>query len=372
MISLVPSAVCTSAVEKLASLALDRLLKDLEPGIVTLEQRIANLQFGIELQHAMWLKAAMSFLQLGDLDQARDDLVRAEASDPRSAVARLYLGIVLARQGRAEIARERLSDALNVNPFVTLGTGVELFEGSQPVEARAQRWERHLNAEGFNKSLPRPEGVIARLLSPVGDGGAVESVSTSSGTIVCRWGVSDNFSGDPTQMFLSAIDMVTGRTIWTLRMDDAELYFATPAFTVLKCQPPSPYRFHSTRTGEPVGDMGSTYFETVFCPDRKTVEATPAFLRANCTMVPPADVLNRKIEAEKAEEAKLGFWKRLFSPGFKYACEDTRDLFDPFGLGLFHVKVKNVWSAETEYDSVGEAVVSHEAVHGNAYLERMA
>ncbi len=99
------------------------------------------------------LRDGFSFILQDDLDAARRSLTQARNREPRSAVVRYWLSLVLAVQNRAG-AEAEMREALELNPYLATPTTVR-SGANRPVlpEGRRPVWAQHLSGREAGVTL---------------------------------------------------------------------------------------------------------------------------------------------------------------------------------------------------------------------------
>jgi hypothetical protein len=326
----------------------------LEPEFRSLERRINDLHASVQLQQAMWLKSGLTFLKLGEVVKARDEFIRAEASDKRSAVARFYLSLLLAYEGKLELAREKLHDAILINPFVSL---LELRKWDRlPANYKSKsklpskKWARHLNSEQSIKAIPESQHWVYKFLLDIGDKGAITKCSCSGGGPVISWRLNSQFDfDDDHKRVISALDFSTGKILWSSVVADKELHLVTPTYVILKTNSENSYDLLSIKNGKSEGAMSADYYETVFCPDPGELQKLEEFKRSNRSMLTAKVIETYKQNRERQIKSKWGFAEKIFktlfsSIDFKYL--DQVALTDPLNANLYKFHFANYWKKD--------------------------
>ncbi|MBV9925639.1 MAG: tetratricopeptide repeat protein [Acidobacteria bacterium] len=377
-IELIAEPVITTLIEKLVSTAIEKIFEELRPGTQSVETRLDNIQKILEMNQATHLKAALSFLRLGELEKARDAFIHAEASDRLGAVARLYLSILFTKEGKVDLARERLKVALGINPFIIKFTEpLQLSADNNPPHALtpARSWSRQLNSKSFVNSVPRPKNTLLRLLKGQGKYGAISTVSCSGGDIAVSWRLGNDFLEPPDDggRIISMINLTNGSCVWTTTVTDSELFFATPNHVVLKSsKSPAKYFFLSMSNGEMQREVSPEYFETIFCPSANEVRQSDEFKRSNQMMPTSASIKVHKERYTAIEYKKKNFLQKWFWPTVEYKYESAAVLTDPFDLGIFRIRASNKWSNYFKPTMAGRKVLYEELLYSDALISRVS
>lgn len=378
LITLISKPVISVLINKLVSTAIEKLLEELWPVTHSVETQLDSIQKSLEMNQATHLKSALSFLRLGDLEKARDAFIYAEANDRLGAVARLYLSILLAKEGKTNLAQERFEEALNINPFIILFTKSLQLSTSDNLSAAltpSRSWTRQLNSEGFVNSIPKPKNTLLRLLETQGKYGAISTISCSGGHIAVSWRLGNDFLENPDDggRILSVINLTSGDCIWTTKVTNNELLFATPSYVVLKhSKSPIKYSFLSMSNGESQREVSPEYFETIFCPNLNEIRQSEEFKRSNHTMLTSASIKARKENFTTIQNKKKNFLQKLLWAHVEYKYESTAALTDPFNLRMFSIRASNKWRNDLEPRLAGRKTLYKELLYSDAVISRVS
>src|SRR5258708_25598305 len=227
---------------RLADSALDRL----KPHLSRLETRIASLESTLkdhdEQTRVLHLKAGFAQLMLGNLIEARNELIRAEASDPCGALARFWLSLVLYREGRRQPAADRLAEALQLNPFIgelALGESLEwaVFQSGAP-SASAPVWQVDFNTMRAALALRKRWLTLFRMgLIPSRSQAAIANISVSGINPVIEAMLGGDLRNKP-EGVICVLDASSGTPVSYDLLDGQRLAFAPPRFVILQSPQP--------------------------------------------------------------------------------------------------------------------------------------
>src|SRR4029077_11102479 len=285
------SVIGSKVIDLVAGKIVDRLGEQLQPQLELIDQRLMRMDPKVERLLAIHLNAALIYLQSGDYQSARPELVQAVASDPYSAAAKFWYGVTLYRNGQPDLGKDEIGKALLLNPFIGQNAKVSTYEIDTVLESRATPgiWTLQLNDKKFVKQLPQ-RNWFRRFLAVWWGGGwgyrqfaAIEKVSCSAGYPVVFWRLGSNLF-DEFEYFVAAFDLASGACLWNKRTR-GELCFATPRVVVLRSTDPKDgYSLLDLKTGSLVAEMGAEYYRTVFCPNEEYLPQISAFSRSNLKM----------------------------------------------------------------------------------------
>jgi hypothetical protein len=323
-----------------------------ENEIPEIKTKLDNIQNMQEMQLAMWLKAGLTHLQIGEIREARDEFIRAEASDKRSATAKLYLAMILAQTGKLDLAMEKLREAITINPFIvilSLPDNLTLPDSvGKIVEIMPQTWSCQLNSTRFTKNLSDGNSILSRLF-PSGSQGTIHNISFSGGLLVFSlrlhnssmifdklfWGGPDPRDTDFGERTLVCFDPNTGKLKWSVATPNKELVFATPTYVVLKTEKAT-YDFYETPNGIYSSTMGQEYFESVFFPSFASISKHKEYLRSNIKFLSENYILGDYVNQ----------YKTRLTDEMEYNREDSHRIEPPFltkNMGIQFIG-RNQWS----------------------------
>jgi hypothetical protein len=283
-------------------------------------------------------------MRLQEHAKARDELIRAEATDPRGAVARVLLGLLLAREGKHDAATERFWDALLINPFALRIIAPALLASTLQQAPSPQTWTVAMQSdESYFKGL-KELGFWERL-SGTRDRSALARMGHCGGTLAISW-YSTPFDIDDAEgtKVLSAVDAASGRCLWSRNADKESLALVTPRFIVTeRDSTPGYYIFTSSVSGSPQGEMSANYFRTTFCPNWDEVKASNEFTRGHQEFTTARVIEDRWDKSEQARQKKLDWVAWWFDTGKGMTTVDTRAVSDVLGEKLGRYVGHNRW-----------------------------
>ncbi|MFL6389392.1 MAG: tetratricopeptide repeat protein [Terriglobales bacterium] len=363
------SIIGSKAIDLLVGKIADRLGEQLRPQLELIDQRLMRMEPKIERLLAIHLNAALIYLQSGDYQSARPELVKAVAADPYSAAAKFWYGITLYMNGQPNLGKNEIAKALLLNPFVGQNEEVPTYEIDTILETRAAAgtWILKLNDKKFLKQLPQPNW-FSRLFTNWWGGGwgyqkfaAIVKVSCSAGYPVVFWRLGSNLFREY-EYFVTALDLVSGACLWNERTRD-QLCFATPRVVILRSTDPgNGYSLLDMKTGSVVAEMGAEYYRTVFSPNEEYLPQIGAFRRSNLKMSDSGPIVQRIHD----ELQKKGFLDRLSA--HTDPIEDSGMSSSPFGGNPYTIQAVNKWNVHV--DSGGGRMPPSSALGCDAVLSR--
>jgi tetratricopeptide (TPR) repeat protein len=353
--TLVAHAVLGKALEEVVHKLHANVMKDVEPQIKSLENRLQGIEEKIDRQLAADLKAGLTFLRLGELINARDALIKAEANEPNAAAARFWLSVVLLKLGREDLAVDRFQSALQLNPFIVprnLPAALQIPTGPNAEEAiiRANvpavnwgkgKWLNKVKVDnapfsGWKDRLNTYYFKSKRLLWSNLQAQVVKA-SASGGNLVLMWRLNDRVDYLIVQngksidgvikggkYLVSAFSLAAGTPLWHRDLTGKYLNFATPAYAVLhRFEEPKGYELLDIHNGRVKATMSEDYFNTVFLTDDPEKD-NELYDRSNVFV-------------------KVGRFEYIPSPAPNYQKKGTfrKTATDPFGLDLYSYEMTN-------------------------------
>ncbi len=330
------------------------LKADLAAQAQLLVDRLDRIEEKIDRQLALPLKAGVTFLRLGKLEEAITELVRAESADAYSSVAKLWLGVALLSDGNATAALGYIEHAILLNPFVAsqiVASYDEFFPSSimQLNSARPTQWVQQLPNEEVLGTLKSDWTTGLKTLGKeLGSGFAarrsagISAISISGKHPVICWRLGGDLSYDYDEV-TSVFDMDTGRCLWSVLTKNTVLCFATLRHAILRAgTEPIQYEFRDLETGKMARLMTRDYFETVFCPATIDLQALGVFTKSNKRMM-EASVAYGKTRVE-LRKGWRSFLRSFVDHDHDYlTLEETELLDDPFRFGPHSFRVVNQW-----------------------------
>jgi len=333
---------------KLISYVLDSTLKmmfeETDSRLAGIEGRIGNIQQVMEWQNAAPLRAAISYMRIQEHVKARDELIRAEATDPRGAVARVLLGRLLAKEGKHDAATERFWDALLINPFALQIIDPSLLTGMSQPSHSSVTWAATMTDKSYFKGLKRL-GFWERL-SGERDQWALARMGHCGGTLVISWYSTPHSIDDDTEgtKLLSSVEASSGRCLWSRNADKESLILVTPRFVVTeRASTHGHYIFTDSVSGSPQGEMIGNYFRTSFCPNWDEVRSSREFTRGHQEFTTARAIEDRWDRSERERVKKLDWLRWWFDGGQGMATVDTRIVSDVLGEKLGRYAGHNRW-----------------------------
>jgi hypothetical protein len=352
---------------KLLDLAYSRLgtsvLTVANPQLQQMDAQLDRLQDTLERQSTAQLRAAMTFLQLGETEKARDRLVEAEALDnDLGAVPKFILSLLLYRHGHKDLAAQKFREAAKVNPFVTLvpldsenvldtGNDLDMLRSGVAPLVEHRTWKKAMERITHET---RGDGwwQTYKTLTGRSDASAIIAASLSGGYPVVQWQTSENFAED-TLLFVSAFNMDSGACTWKKQVRNRLLIFAASGYVILRCtKPPRDFEVLDQRNGDVVRRVSDAYFETVMSPSLNAVQHSQSFRRSNGRFQSRRQVLERTSQSS-------GFIDRLFSSASHSPLSDYTQavaLEDPFNMRAYHLQLTNAWKHDHPLKHEGDSI----------------
>ena len=299
----------------------------------------------LELQMAAPLRAGMQLARLDRWSDALPLLAQAEAVDPLSAMAKLWLSTTLVRLGRGGDALPLIRRALAINPFIT--------DANWPkFEAPFSSWSRELLATDIGAQLPPRKflhGFVDQLEQRASTG--IRAVSTSGQFVVVQWILGGDLKYEPEE-YISAFDTHKGTAVWTIDSTGFDLIVATPA--IVACLPRSdlakPMILFDTATGRILRRPSRAYFTSIFGPLASCRRA-----EHHATMLTPSDAYNHTW-GERYKGLR-GFWREITTGQTHNGTELRESIVRPLLLySDVELVASNNWSHAHVYYGEGLAV----------------
>jgi hypothetical protein len=249
---------------------------------------------------------------LKNLSAAQEELVRAEAADPNSAVSKFWLGLLLLKDRKINAAVERFKQASEINQFIFY----LIMKQNKPITGRSDlvqnktnsyKWEIILNQYPFIEKLP-PMRFVDRIFGNTPGEGRILSASSNGAQLAVVWEWWDYWSSRKRNC--TVINISNGELLWSKSTPERKLIFASPKLVVLEINENLfAYELLDIQTGQIKAWISKNYFETVFCPNYNLLAETEVFKNSNC---------------------ELGF-----------LVNDIK-ITDPYGLDLYSIQLRNV------------------------------
>ena len=269
-------AVLGYILNKVADESYTELLKELSASIDATQQvkeRLGEIDEKMDMQMLAPLRAGLTFLRLGAIDRAIEELVMATSVDPDSAVSNFWLGMLLQSTGRPK-GREFLEASLTLNPHVAFRVFPDALPRfrSSSIYQYDPTWELEIGSRDYFKRLPCRNVLrtLIQKLNPLSvqtGSSAVRAISTGSGNIVVGWIYSDNLRGSWSVMSaVSSLTVVDGSVVWHTASRDSQLLFASPTFVAIEDKQDKlhSYKLLDAKTGKQRRAMSKSYFELSF------------------------------------------------------------------------------------------------------------
>jgi hypothetical protein len=263
-----------------------------ESELQTILRGVRDIKTWLETDRRALLLDGFSFILQNDLDSARKSLTQAMNREPRSAVVRFWLALVLSWQGRDGGVAE-MRNALELNPFVTPPPLLPFLERESDAQVTPRiHWSKPLagsspgvtyGALGGSAALHPSRWAVGRLASKVSPGldGAIFSdhylfsdrhssvlaVSLGATHPVVHW-VPQPYSA-PAPTFLSMFDALTGEAKWHRLISSwSRVRLVTPSMVALQFADDPEITVLSAVSGQPVtANIREDYFIALFHPN---------------------------------------------------------------------------------------------------------
>ncbi|WP_222270358.1 tetratricopeptide repeat protein [Modestobacter marinus] len=249
-----------------------------------------------------------AYILQDDLDEARRSLTQARNREPRSAVVRYWLSLVLAVQGRAG-AEAEMREALTLNPYLAAPTTGRGAARPGPPAGQRPIWGRRLagrDAEvtygslGGSPLLNPQLWIAGRIAKPVSKrlerflfsrahiwraaSSSIMTISLGTGDALVAWATQWNPGADSYQPqigLLSMFDAESGALRWHRWWADNERpLLATPRMIAQPLRS-GEYGLFSPATGAPLETLPASYFETLIAPPH--IWGTDGYAAAHAT-----------------------------------------------------------------------------------------
>jgi hypothetical protein len=336
--SFVLNAVASEVAGQLIERVTLRELSNLAPEFKLIHSRLDSIEESLDRQDTMWLRSAMTFLKMGQLESARDDLVRATAVDERDATSRFLLGLTLAAVGHEDGAVQFLGESWQRNPLLFFEFGN--FSFRQPSGGRAlveAAWQIDpFPRADLEDPIREQSGWLARKLKKKMVASYILEVAAGAGVLI----VHSNLVLGPhlwtsSMDVLSAHDLANGEHLWSkVLTDDLRVILSTPKYIVLSGEgDQGPYRFLSTLDGSEKGEMRARRFESLLWP---TVAARPSNKNYAAT------------HRQFCRHSSLVDEARELKADASYQVDEKAVVTDYTGSGAWQVTARNLWTVGRE------------------------
>jgi len=312
--------------------------------------RLAALDAKVDAQLLAPLRAGLRFLQLGKIENALEEFVRAEANDPYAACSKLCLGLTLLEMGHTDGCRVIL-ESLELNPYLMEGLiPPESLPSVSPLLKTSpgqQVWQISFSEQSILDSLP-PKPILQSLSSHFASraSAAVRSISTMALQPVVTWALGGDLR-DPPEEFVSMFDLEHGTCVWTKPLSGSSIYLVTPRFVVLGSDDTPPlFKLLSVEDGRIVRPMRAEYFRLAFLGRSENPARGQLFAPFTRVMMP----LEAAYEQTTVEIVGRGF-SRLMSKVREFPFEHATRTFTeieavpiPSSQNTAWLTVTNTWS----------------------------
>jgi len=340
-----------AVISKTLEASLDKVISQFASQDRAIAERMASMDEKLERLLAAHLKAASTFLRLGRFEQARDELVMAEANDPLSAVAKFWLGLVLVRAGMHDLGTEKCTEAFSMNPFVAgpnFLANQPVAELSEETTKLIQPWAHDLTDDTLFEQFQRQHTKIRRRSSYKKANTAVRQVSCNGLYALVLWNIDTEYAAAyPSeietqssswhgQSFVSGFHIPRGTCLWHRHAHDLDLSYATPEFAILRLRENGRRRLLDVTSGVEKGEMSESYFRTVFSPYEGVLDELSSFSKANIRMLAPDIAL-------KSCKKILGADYAPYADRRDITYTDSCVAKNPLLPGLFSIHSTNLW-----------------------------
>jgi len=332
---------------KVAELAfsqlVDHFVGSIESQIATVLSAIQDLNDKMDRQLLIPLQSGLTYVQLEKWDDALREFIHANAAEPFSPVAKLWLALALWRLEKPAEAIRFFNQSLRINPFLLPKL---IQSGVRPglAEGHTVTWKRPLVSEDVLAQLPAKP---IELFNPFQRRAAtaIRRVSTSGANFVVRW-VFGGELRDSAEQFIIALHKDTGDPLWTLECRGWSLAFATPELVFLYSDSdPQEFRIVDGKSGKILRTIGELFFRSYFVPAWATLKSDNLFNR---------DLWSLDQAYEKTTGKKLNWFRQL--GGFTHEEKDVRetDLIPVFQDIDSLLEIQNAWThAHVSYGQYG-------------------
>ncbi len=325
------------------------LFQELRPELLKIEARLLTIHTMVEQQRAMWLKSGLSFIQLGQYGSALEDLVRAVASDDKSAVANFVLSALLARDGRNDAAKHYFTEAWMINPFCVLRflsapeLSVTSVDGPPSIA-----WRLSVKTDKSIKATLPKQKWWGKLIPD--EDGALSAVACSGGKLVACWdkihqvspiaSIVVPFLGSmavpfPGARVVSLIDLDRGVCTWSrLVKRKMKLLLATPRYLLMRDED-NLISCLLADSGADSGEMSPEYLETIFCPFFDLVLSSGEYAASHKVFTLSLDQFSKKLASQ-----------RLLHSGTKIEESEEVGIVDPTRSSHDRIGARNSWTWE--------------------------
>jgi hypothetical protein len=320
-----------------------RLLRELNPQITKVQEKIDLVQIGMEKDRVAELKAALSFIEFGEAERAFETLVRAEARNNVSPVAKILLASFLLQRGKIEEAKNKLCDAAELNPYlVSPLLENEKLNPAEIKEVGGQPWTLRLWDQAFVSQLSKgwPRKLLQRHFGfySARSTAAIYFASLCWDGLLVQWILGDNLRHKGFEHVTMAVDTRDGSVRWQHRNVGWTPVFASYSHIVGFDQ--EYYFLVSWQTGnkDRTTQMSPEYFSLMYLGDQN-LHNSPAFRMSNWSGTGAAEAYEKSADflepRVQSSDPTLGHSPKPFI--------ERAVLRDPFGFKVPEIRVENKW-----------------------------
>ncbi|WP_369133614.1 tetratricopeptide repeat protein [Modestobacter sp. I12A-02662] len=293
--SSVAGALAQATLSAMSARARTSLGGEFEPEIRQILTGVQRMRQWLAEDRQALLQDGFSFILQDDLDAARRSLTQAKNREPRSAVVRYWLSLVLAVQGRAG-AETEMREAMELNPYLASPAAARPGD-SRPGPPEGQRpvWVQRLTGREAGVTLGAVgasfwtspgrwiAGRVARRASErlehrlfsgahldFRKSSSIATISLGTGNALAAWAFQP--LGNPESVgyvqrlgLLSMFETESGHLLWHRIWDTVDRpLFATPRMIVQRRG--DQYGLYAPATGMLLEILPATYVETLIVP----------------------------------------------------------------------------------------------------------
>jgi hypothetical protein len=329
-----------------------KILKDIDPAIAQIQEELEDIR---ETQDQMLIapfREGLRLLQLGDLEKARDMLVKADSMNPYAPLPKLWLALILLKQEKNfREAYQCLSQAVQLNPYSVLNHAGELdlqevnkIASEKPTAGAVVRrpWSVSLASEKLTANLATrfkwPKKILQKYLGayPSRSTAAIVCASVCGSHVAIQWLLAGNLRHG-TEEVLGLFNLKSQEPVWARLNKKEDLVFLTYQHVVVYLRDWKAYCILDSKNGDRVKKMSKEYFESMFARDRGQ---SAAFIRANWQGSPPPVAYEKSARFIEPRvvlmDTTFGHYPSLFSEG--------ATLYDPCGKNFIPLTVINRWN----------------------------
>jgi hypothetical protein len=330
----IPEFIAGKITDAAFSQLVEYFVGSVEDQIATVLSAIQDLGEKLDRQLLIPLHSGLTYVQLGQWNDALREFIHANAAEPLSPVAKLWLALTLRHLGKGEDATPYFKQSARLNPFVLPMMG-EIADKLGDAASGTVIWKQPLESPSLLAKLPpqplKIPGYFRRRAST-----AIRSVSTSGENIVIRWVFGGDLSDRDSEQFITVMKKETGVPLWTLECGGWNLAFASPDVVFLSADPVArEFRVIDARSGGLLRSVSESYFRSYFVPGPGYPTVRNAF---NCDLWPLS------VAYKETTGKKLSWFRQL--AGFTH---DIKDVKESLSVPLFidptlRLLVENAWT----------------------------